>query len=251
MKRTLCVCALAVVLAGCAADPYVAVSSSGAKPATVKSIQAMGGLDNWKSVHRIHATAVVTDYVDGTGVISQQQHEYDLDAGTLTASGELPQGLWKATVHLDGRGAFADSTAKAVTPEQRFRLVSSMLASLRRAYGTLRLSGFGPSPHERATSFGTATIFGTEYIRIGVAGGVEGVKAFYLDTQSYLPVYVTVGVDQAGGVGRIARYQWTMLNNGLAFPATIEVYDIGQDVLVGHKPVLEVDLRDITAVAGR
>ncbi len=246
MKRTLCLCALACLLAGCTSDPYAACPAGPAKPATVKSNQAMGGLDNWHRVASIRATAIVTDYVNDVGAITQQQQVYDLQHGTLTANGVLPQGSWQATVWLDGRRVFDQSTDKTVAWGDRVSLASSMLTSLRRAYGTLRLCNFGPTPCERATSYSVERLFGTDYIRVGVKGGAEGVRAFYLDMQSYLPVYVTVGADEPGGAGTVARYHWAMLDNGIAFPSSIEVYNIGQDVLVGYKRLLEVEFRDLS-----
>jgi hypothetical protein len=239
-------------MAGCASDPFAACPRGEAKTAAIQSIQAMGGLANWAHVKSIRATAVVVSYSGSSGAITQQQHEYDLEHGTLTASGILPQGSWQATVHLDGKNSFDnDKTDKAIAPQDRAELIGAMLTCLRRSYGTLRLCRFGPGPYESAVDSDTATIFGTDYAHVLVKGGIEGIRAFYLDTQSYLPAHVTVGSDQSGHRGSVAQYRWTIQNGGIAFPSQIEVYSIGQDVLVGREPLLQVDFRDVTVVPRR
>ena len=56
---------------------------------------------------------------------------------------------------------------------------------------------------------------------------------------------VTAGADAPGGKGTVTVYSYRMLPNGMAFPMRISVMKIGEHVLIGDEPVLEVDYREV------
>lgn len=238
---------LLLLAGGCASEPYAACPAGASRTVVIRSIEAMGGLGRWEAVNSIRTTAIVTVYRGTTGIVSQQRQRYDLRSGTLKARAMLPEGPWKATVHVDGQYDF-DAKGYALAPQRRTEIVMSLTTLLHRAYGPLALCRFGPSQiSQTVTDSQNVRISGHDYIRLGVKGGAENVKAYYLDPQTYLPGLVTVGGDRPGEVGTVTRYTYKLVANGLAFPAKVEVYNIGQDVLISDTPILEVDFRTVTA----
>ena len=56
---------------------------------------------------------------------------------------------------------------------------------------------------------------------------------------------VTAHADAPGKDGTVTLYTYRMNPNGMAFPAHLAVMKIGRHVLVGERPVLEVDFHRV------
>ena len=69
--------------------------------------------------------------------------------------------------------------------------------------------------------------------------------AYYFNAETSLLRFATAGGDQPGGDGTVTVYSYRVASNGMAFPAKISVMRIGQHVLIGDRPVLEVEYRQV------
>jgi len=243
MKR-MCPVLLAGLLAvgGCASDPYGRYGLGEARDVVASCVEAMGGLDRWLNAGPIHAEAVVTLYHDGGAArVNKQQHAYHLGEPALVASARLPGGGWRATVPAGGEPEFR--AAGGIAPEVRGLLLKGLATMLHRVNGPLNLlRGRGD---ERAGRPQRVRVAAMDLIRVPVTGGDADAKAYYFDAQTCLLRLVTVGADAAGEDGTVTLYTWEMRPNGMVFPAALKVMRIGDHVLVGEKPVLEVDFHHV------
>ncbi len=224
---------------GCATKPPPGAPLGQAGKVVGPCIEAMGGLKRWSRVGPIHATAVVTLYDDaGRAMINEHRHVFDLPAGTLTASADLPAGRWTATVSQHAPTRF--QSGAAMSGEARSRLVKALETTLHRVQGPLNFCGDGAEA-EQPGAPERVRLASMDLVRVPVRSGRTGVVAYYFDARTYLLRLATAGGDAPGEEGTVTLYTYRMSPNGMAFPARLAVMKIGRHVLVGDKPVLEVD----------
>ena len=157
--------------AGCGQDRYRKYELGPARPVVGRCVDMMGGLDRWRSVKPIRATALVTLYDSaGQASINEQQHVIDLGAGKIHATAKVPEGRWSATVGDGGRHDF-DADGFVASQEMISQVVASLGTILHRVRGPLNLCGQG----ERALTAEPVRLAGEELTRVGVTGGNGGV----------------------------------------------------------------------------
>ncbi len=230
---------LAVGLAGCPGrfgrnDPYANLGQ--AKDIVTTAVERIGGLDAWRDVGRVRASATVTTYERGgpTHVNRQQQTIY-LHAEKLVATARTGEGSWRAVARADGR-CKVRAKGFAMDPRSRERICDESVLMLRRVFGPLDLLDsdreVGPVTKTR--------LEGEDLVRVG-ARGVDGVAlAYYFQALSGELRFVTAGEGQADGRTTVTTYTYMMLPNGMAFPQHIRVVAKGRNVLVGDRPILDV-----------
>ena len=229
-----------LLCAGCAPRPTEKAMGQ-AKLVVGPCLEAMGGLARWSNVGPIHATAIVTIYDEaGRATVNKQTQTFDLPAGTLTASAELPQGDWTATVSQHGPPSFHSSVAMG--PEQRQRLLDALATILHRVQGPLNLAKAELPGQPQRVRLGPMDL-----IRVGVQDGRDGdAAAYYFDARTHLLKLVTSGADAPGQDGTVTLYTYRMSPSGMAFPSRLAVMKIGNHVLIGNKPVLEVEFPQVS-----
>jgi hypothetical protein len=242
MRKVLPVLA-ACLLAGCCKAGYQGCDLGAARQAVVGSIDSMGGIDRWRSVDEINATAIVTTYDEkGQAFANSQQQSIALQSGVITASAQVGMGgQWHARINADGSADW-DATGVADSAAMAGREADALRAILHRVRGPLNLCLYGEKP----AGAGKVDIGGHQYIRVPVEPNKARIMAYYFDAQTYALAMVTAGADAAGKQGTITIYSYQMLPNGLAFPAHISIFKIGQHVLKSDEPVLEVEFKGVT-----
>jgi len=204
---------------------------------TVKhAVEAVGGLKAWRSAGTIRADAVVTLY-DEAGVAAVNRHEQriNLHRGRLWASARVPEGQWSAgtddwgNVRFDAGGADLPAALKG-------RLLASLGTMLHRLRGPMNLCGYGETPGPGRP----VRVDGVDLVRVAAAGGHADVKAYYFDAGSRRLRFVTAGADRPGEDGTVTVYDYETFPNGMAMPARLSVVKIGEHVLLGDQPVLQV-----------
>jgi len=201
-----------------------------------ESVEATGGLKAWRKAGSIHADAVVTIYDDaGTAMVNRHEQVIDLRRGKLWASARVPDGTWSARTDDRGHVHF-DADGAAVPEALKSRLLGSLGTMLHRLRGPMNLCGYGEMPRETSE----VRVDGRDLIRVAAAGGRADVKAYYFDAGTHLLQFVTAGADKPGQDGTVTVYDYEKFPNGLAIPTRLAVVKIGENVLVGDQPVLEV-----------
>ncbi len=225
---------------GCS-DPYARFKLGPAKPVVSKCVEAMGGLKTWRSMKPIAAVALVTMYdSDGKALVNEQQQVIDVFGNSIRAVVRLPGGTWSATVGGSGPATF-EATGAGVSAEMSARLIHALRLTLHRARGAFNLLGQA----ERATAAEPARVAGADLVRVPVVGGRAGTRAYYFDPGSRMLKYLTAGADAPGGEGTVTIYTYQLIPSGAAFPEKISVVRIGDHVLIGDQPVLEVEYRQV------
>jgi hypothetical protein len=143
-------------------------------------------------------------------------------------------------VSSDGERAF-ESTGAPVAEHVRRLHLDALDILLHRLHGPLNLLGGG----ERIQSVRPRSIENKTYTRVGLMGRSD-VVAYYFDPDSRLLRYVTAGTDEPGSGGTITLYEYRRLSNGLVFPVRIRVMQTGEYVLIGQRPILEVEYLEVT-----
>lgn len=226
---------------GCAKDPYERLDLGQAQPVVSRCVEAMGGLQAWRDVGSVSARSLVTMYdAQGRAFVTEQEHRINLRRGWLRAEGRLPGGTWKARVTARGGGCF-EADGFQPSAGLRAQILEALRITLHRLRGPLNLCGFG----ERAQGARQVHVAGMDLIRVPVAGSKAGVVAYYFDAETNLLRMVTTGADAPGGEGTVTLYSYAMSPEGLAFPCRILVRRFGRHVLVGGRPVLEVEYRQV------
>jgi hypothetical protein len=202
----------------------------------------MGGLKRWLSAGPISAEAVVTLYDDaGKAFVNKHRQLYNIAGGTLSAGARLPEGRWTAELSRTAAPVFRSGVA--MPAGTRRLLVTALQTTLHRVRGPMNFfDSLGP---ERPGLPRRVRVASMDLFRVGVQGAPGGVKAYYFDAQTYLLRLVTAGSDEPGKDGTVTLYTYRMCSNGMAFPSRLAVMKIGQHVLVGEKPVLEVDFHRV------
>lgn len=209
-----------------------------------ESISQIGGLEAWQDVGRVEADALVTIYDERGGAwYTGQEQVYRLRGGelfgmggTVSADVQSGQGAWSIRVNERGEGSF-QAPGQDVPEAVRNEFKSALGLLLHRVRGPLNLL----DPEERVASAETVRLGGQDYVRLGVTGDRAQVIAYYFDVDDGMLRHVTAGSEVPGGEGTVTTYDWKLLSGGMAFPARIRVVEVGENVLVGDEPVLEVD----------
>jgi len=229
----------ACVSAGCQpSDPYARYDLEDARDIVAASMDSIGGLDAWREVDYVDCNAVVRVYDEkGQPYVNRQRQRIDIDEAEISATATTPRGRWSATIDADGEG----DVSGAVDPG-RWRLIRPALATLaHRVRGPLNLL----RGDERADGADTMTVGGYEVVRVGVSGDSSNAVAYYFDVHNGTLRFVTSGADGPGREGTVTLYTWGILENGMAFPRSITVVKIGQNVLIGPETLIEADFADI------
>jgi len=225
---------------GCS-DPYARFKLGPAKPVVSKCVEAIGGLRRWQSMKPIAAVALVTMYdSDGKALVNEQQQVIDVLGNSIRAVARMPKGTWSARVSGNGSAAF-EATGPGVPAETSARLIEALRLTLHRVRGAFNLLGQG----ERAIGAEPARVAGDDLVRVPVEGGSAEARAYYFDPGSRMLKYMTAGADAPGGEGTVTTYTYQLMPNGAAFPEKISVVRIGDHVLIGDQPVLEVQYSQV------
>ena len=227
--------------AGCASDPYARCNLGDARATVSDSVDAVGGLKQWRSAGDIHADAVVTLYDEaGAAAVNRHEQVISIHRGRLWASARVPEGSWAATATARGKTRFKADGAD-LPAELKARLLASLGVMLHRLRGPLNLCGYG----ETAGEVSEVRVDGQDLIRVAAKGGRGDVKAYYFDAASSMLRFVTAGADAAGGEGTVTVYEYDTPPNGMALPKRLSVVKIGEHALLGDQPVIEVEYRNV------
>ena len=233
-----CVVCLATV--GCGKTDLAREIGPASEP-VLASLQAMGGIEAWKDPADIRAQAVLTVYDEkGHFYTNQYSLNMDLDGRRMSVEAALPGGKLTGVIRLDG-GSTLDVTGQNMSPELRSRLVLALESTLYLAGGP---GNFLYCPQTARTAR-KDRIAGKALVRVSVGGDNSRALAYYFDPVTSMLLHVTSGADRAGGEGSIATYTYRMLKRGKAFPQRILITRIGEHVLLGDKPVMEVTFGDV------
>jgi hypothetical protein len=206
------------------------------------AIDAIGGADAMLKTGPISVDAVVTLYDEsGTAFVNQDHQVYNLPAGTLSAEAPLPEGGWKARATNDSARFISTG---ALPPTRRQPLLAALRICQHRVRGPINLLNVSGSG-EVAGAPQREHLPGMDVFRVPVTGGANDVKAYYFDAETYLLRLVTAGGDAPGQKGTVTAYSYQVGPNGKAFPSRLTVTKIGENVLIGDDPVLEVDFRNV------
>lgn len=222
-------------------DPY---RLGAARGVVAYSLQATGGLKTWQSVSRIHATAVVASYDrDGGAHVDRMRLTIEPWGNYISASGQSPQGNWSASLSDNGPISVFGQPSQA-----RDTLRDTLASILHRTRGSLNLL----DGSEKIASIDKASIAGEELTRVRVRGKNAQAAAYYFSTASKMLRYVTSGADEPGAKGTLTIFgqgkePYVRLGNGLVFPKSFRIVQIGQYVLPSDQMVLDVDLADLRA----
>jgi hypothetical protein len=231
-----------VVLAGCQPSQEGMIDQLGpASPIVSASIANLGWSRAASNVHTAHFTAIVTTYDEtGKSFTDRQEMVVDLAEVSLASSGGTPQGAWKASIDNSGQcevvadlGVDTGAVCKRMAPTLR--------GLLRRIRGPYNILG-----DERPLAVDPMRVAGHDVVRVSLGADTPHAVAYYFEASTALLKYVTTGADRAGGKGSITEYEYQSLPNGVLFPSRIKVAHLGQFVLVGEKPILEVEISNVT-----
>ena len=230
-----------MLLAGCASDPYKRYQLGPARPVVGRCVDMMGGLRRWQWAGPIRAKALVTIYdAAGKATVHEVDQVIDVNAGTIRATSVLPEGTWTAEIDQEGKSQF-QAKGFTATEDLSSQVISALWTNLHRVRGPLNLLG----RDEQVVDAAPARLPGADLVRVPVRGGGQGIVAYYFDVQTSVLRFVTSGADAPGRDGTVTKYLYRVAPNGMAFPSKIAVVKIGQHVLVGEEPVLEIEYRQV------
>ena len=174
--------------------------------------------------------------------------DIDLDAGLMSARGNLPGGYWSARVAMDGWaitrplaiGWVRTHDDLELTKAQKAELVDMLRLILHRVRGPINLLGGGEEIVEVQEVF----VAGYDAIRMTVSGRPEeALGYFFADGQLRM---VTQGAIEPGQQGKATVYTTQRTVSGAIQPAGFEVMLIGRDSLIGRQKIMSVRLTDMT-----
>ena len=226
-------CGLFLAATGCTLKGYDEYELGPARQAVAGGVEWMGGLDAWKAVGEVHATAVVSVYdADGGADVTRQKQVIDVWDGSITASAPKAGGSWTKSA----------GPADLLDADGGMKRTLAIIAH--RAAGPLNiLSGRDAIA---AGELKAVRVNGHDCIRVPVAGDDRRAKAYYFDAVTHLLRLVTTGEDRPGGNGTVTIYTYQRLPDGTAFPKTLRVVPIGRHVLIGDTPLITVEFSDVT-----
>lgn len=230
------------VLAGCGArDPYAKYKLGAARDAVAAAIDATGGLKAWENVGTIRADALVTLYdASGSPRTNRMKLVVDVRGGRIEAVAAEAAGWWSAVVTRRGEIALTQHEGQLSAPaKQQVGWALSMI--LHRLTGPANLL-YGV---EKPGAVSPAVVAGERVTRVQVIGYAPDAVADYFLIDGGTLRYVTAGDDRPGRGGTITRLTCRP-SGGLALPEKIEIFKIGQHVLLGDESLLEATLSAVT-----
>jgi hypothetical protein len=211
-----------------------------AKPIVTASIANLGWSRAGLDIQTASFTAIVTTYDEtGKSFTDRQTMVVDLAKVTITATGGTPQGAW--TAQADDYGKFdlqADEGVDVAAVGKR--MAPTMRVLLRRIRGPYNIVG-----DERRPAVEPVRVAGQDVVRVSLGAGSPQAVAYYFDASTAVLKYVTTGADRPAAKGTITDYLYQSLPNGVLFPSRIKVAHLGQFVLIGEKPILEVEISQV------
>jgi len=234
-----------LVLAGCGGgrlEAYDRYRLGPARDTIAASVESMGGLEAWKKVGSIRAEALMTIYDDqGQMYVNRQKHVIDIHGRRITASATTARKRWTATYTGGGKGHFSLRGADALDIMTPDKLREALAIILHRVGGPLNLLG----RKEHVGGVTKVSVDGRNYLRVAVEGDKAMATAYYFDAADASLAMVSAGRAQPGQDGTVTLYEYQMLPNGMVFPARIRLVRVGQFVLVGQKPLMEVRFSNV------
>ncbi|RPI62192.1 MAG: hypothetical protein EHM48_04485 [Planctomycetaceae bacterium] len=206
------------------------------------SVQAIGSLPDWQKVTNVSATAIVASYdADGNKTVDRLMLNMDIWGGVITADGASPQGAWSARVSDDGTCTTTGSPSLG-----KEALCRELGTILHRVRGPLNML----AEREQVLSAHRDRVDGINVNRVAVEGRGKTKMVYYFDAATNLLRFVSEGDETPGSKGTVTIYgqreSYAALPNGLTMPRKFRVVKVGQHVMIGDKPVLDVELSDIT-----
>ncbi len=235
-----CLVFLGVCLVGCERsglerpDPFAKLGPAAEIVST--SVQWMGGVEAWRDVDHIDASAVVTVHEDdGRAHVSRERQRIYVHSGKLVATAEVGQGAWRAEVRDGGRSRLR---ARGFEPdaEMKDRICGALRTILHRVRGPLNLL----RPGRQVRSVERTRLGDEDLVRVVVSGPDGRVLSYYFQALSGDLRLVTAGFDSGRQAGTVTVYTYRMLPEGMAFPQQIRVVKSGENVLLSDQPVLDV-----------
>ncbi len=213
------------------------------RPAILRSLRAMGGLDRLAThAYRVNATVTVYGSFEPP-MIWQVRMRIDPAARTIVARAPTGGGRWKASVK-DGCCSFEAQGRYQPSAQERKAICEMLRTVLHRVSGPLNFYVAG----EKARDTTRAVVDGRNVLRVGVTGGQAGIRAYYFDPATSLPAFATAGSDAPNQPGTVTIYQWQRTRGGTMFPRSLRVVNIGRHVLVGLEDVLDVDFDSVQLI---
>ena len=214
-----------------------------ARDMVAASIESAGGLDPWRKVGRIHATALITTYDEEfQPYVNRQELTIDLRRGRIASKAKTANGHWRAVVRDSGKYKLDTSGAGTSVVDAK-QIISALVRILHRLRGPLNLLGGDEHP----TAPTPVRIDGRDLLRVALKTPTKRATAYYFETTSgNMLRMLTDGEGVPGGKGTITCYEeYQMLPNGVTFPKRIKVSTFGRHVLTGRSPVLDVVLSNV------
>jgi hypothetical protein len=245
LAYTCLIFSILAITVGCQGnDPYSRYKLGPARDVIAGSVQTSGGLDAWRSINKIHAIAIVSNYDDaGLAHISRMSVVISPWSDSISAQGTSPQGQWQASLSDNGR---INMTGQASQDSGAMRDILATI--LHNSKGAINLLG----GEEKVLSASKARISGEELSRIAVAGNKGMVRAYYFSNSEKILRYITVGADAPGQDGTLTTLShgnqaFVTLRPGMTMPKSFTVVRIGQHVLPSDKKVMAVEFSDVRA----
>lgn len=205
------------------------------------SINSIGGLTAWEQVREVKATALLTLYNDqGQPFITQATIRIDPVKGQLIAAGPSGEGLWRATIDEKGQRLF-ETKGYSPVAEQQSRICDALMTVLAQVNGPLNFL----KTDVQAGRASSPTIAGMRLTRVGISGNTRGVQAYYFDRVTGTLRFLTVGADQAAKPGSVTLFTYATLPDGMAFPKSMQVVKIGENILISDQAILEVNFSNV------
>jgi len=235
--------ACGILLAGCRNSgmrAYDRYELGAARGTVAAGVEAMGGLAAWGRIRAVRAKAVVTTYdQDGRAYVNRQTQVIDIRGGKISAEASTARGRWRATYTRGGK--FSLIGAGALDGIKAGELREALAIVLHRVTGPFNLL----VKVDRPVALAAVWFEGRNLTRVAVAGGEGRSVAYYFDDHSGLLDMITCGSERPGREGTVTLYTHQMLPNAIVFPRQIRIVKTGKHVLIGRRPVMEVEFSDV------
>ncbi|MFP4052263.1 MAG: hypothetical protein ACLFV7_00180 [Phycisphaerae bacterium] len=210
-------------------------------------LDVTGGAEAWQDIDTIDARATMSIYGRGeNGDMAPYVLNVRLSirpwANRISAEGVMGNGTWSTTVDDRGEGSFRSSGTlrDASTPGQIKTALGLLLHRVRGAGNIV----YGD---ESATDMVDHRIDGIALDCVKVRWTPSKARSYCFSRDTDLLRFVVAGGQEAGDDGTVTRYDdYTKQANGMVFPMSIRVVEIGEYVLLGSEPVLETTFQTVT-----
>jgi hypothetical protein len=220
-------------------DPYQKLGA--ARDIVSASVQWMGGYERWRRVGEVRTSALVTVYTeDGPTYVNNQQQKIYINAGKLVARGETGRGSWKAVVRDGGRSRLKGKGFK-VDPQMKERICGPLLTLLHRVRGPLNLL----RSREEVRSVERTRLGGEDVVRVTADADDGRTLGYYFHATSGELRFVTADARSPEEKGTVTAYTYMMRPNGMTFPHRIRVAEMGENVVIGRRPIMEAEFSEV------